>query len=66
MFGLGQPATEPLGHGQVPVGDGVQHPFTVADRGQGLRSERGCPLSVATEVGEDGALERDRRGDIRQ
>jgi hypothetical protein len=65
-LGLRDPAAEPLRHGQVPLGDRIQHPLALADLGQGPRSERGRALCVTAQVGEVRAKERDRRRHVHQ
>jgi len=65
-FGLGEPATQPFGHGQESVHGGAQHPLFGFAVGQGLRGERGCGPGVAVELGEIAANERGRGRDIDQ
>ena len=65
-LGLRQPAAEPPRYGQLPPGDRVQQPLTLADRGQGLGGERSRALGVTAELGEIAAIDRDICGDIHQ
>ena len=65
-LGLCEPAAQPLGPGQEVAGHGVQQPLALADLGQGLRRGRGRAFGVAAELGQDGAPEGDRRGDVHQ
>ena len=58
-LGSGEPAAKPLGHGQLPLGDGPQYPLTVADLGHAPRGEPGGARSVAAELGEIATGERD-------
>ena len=65
-FGLGEPATQPFGHGQESVHSGAQYPFFWFALGQGLRGERGRGLGVAAELGEIAAMQRGQGRDIDQ
>ena len=59
----GRAATRPR-----PVATSRSSPASTRPRrlGQGLRSERGRAFGVAVELGQGGAFERDRRGDVHQ
>ena len=65
-LGLGEPAAEPLGHGQAFLDVGAQPPLILAASGQGLRRECHRGVRVTAELGEDAAQERDQRGGIHQ
>ena len=65
-LGLRELAAEPLGHAQVPPGEGLQQPLAFAELGQGPLGERGRALGVTTELGEGSTMERDQRGDVHQ
>ena len=65
-LGLCEPAAQPLGQAQVPVGVGCHIPLALAEVGQGLRGEHDRVLGVAAEHGQDSAFVRDRRGDVRE
>ena len=65
-LGLGQPAAQPLGQGQIPAGYGRHHPLVFPYLGQGPRRERGRALGVAAERGEVSTLGGDRRGHVQQ
>jgi len=55
---------QPLGQAQVPADVGCQHPLALADLGKGPAAECDRLLGVAMEHGQEGAFERDRRGDV--
>ena len=59
-------AAEPFSRGQETLDGSAQQPLISAERGQGLRSERGRALGVAADLSEIAAMERDQRGDIHQ
>ena len=65
-FGLGEPATQPFGHGQESVRGGAQCPFFWLALGQGLCGERGRGLGVAVELSEIAAVQRGHGRDIDQ
>jgi hypothetical protein len=64
--GLGKPAAQQLGPGQVPAGDGFQQPLALTKIGQGPAAERDRALGVPAELGQGSTPERYRRGDVRQ
>ena len=65
-LGVGEPAMEPLSHGQKPPRGGAQQPLVVAAVGQDLRRERRRSLGVTAKLCEVTALERDLSWDIHQ
>jgi hypothetical protein len=58
-LGLREPATQPLGQAQVPIGVGCQHPLVFAKVGQCLRGERDRAVGVAAKHGQHAAFVRD-------
>ena len=66
VFGLGESAAQPFGHGQEYLRVGAQQPFSGLDLGQGLRGERGRGLGVAVVLGGKAANERGQGRDIDQ
>jgi len=65
-LGVCEPAAQPLGQGPHRPNPQVQHPVALAKFGQRLRREPGRTLGVATQVSEEGVIERDRRRDVCQ
>jgi len=65
-LGLRKPAAEPRRYGQLPPGDRIQQPLTLADHGQGLCGERSRTPGVTAELGQIAAIDRDVSGDIHQ
>ena len=61
-LGLRKPAAEPRRYGQLPPGDRIQQPLTLADHGQGLCGERSRTLGVTAELGEIAAIDRNYAG----
>jgi hypothetical protein len=66
LFGLHQPAAQPVGHRQVVPGKVAQRVVGVGQVGQGLLGELGGPLGVAAQAGEHGRRERDRGRQVGQ
>jgi hypothetical protein len=65
-LGSGEPAAKPVGHGQLPLGNGPQYPLAVADLGHAPRSELGSARAVAAELGDIATGERDQGGNVHQ
>ena len=61
-----EPAAEPFGDGQVPLGEGFHQPLASAELGQDPLRERGRVLGVSAKLGEIAAVKCDQRGDIDQ